>query len=431
MKHRTAAGSRCVPHAIRIAGTTFWVCLLFLLDSSLGADDIRFNEHIRPILAEHCLHCHGPDERQRKGALRLDLEKAAKASVIVAGDPDTSTFMHRITSPDLDERMPPPSSGKMLGSQQIALLRQWIKSGASYQGHWAFESIVQPELPATQTAAPSEIDRFIVAKLETQGLKLSAKISRQQLIRRATFDLIGMPPTWEEVQAFVADERPDAFAKLIDRLLDSPRYGERWGRHWLDLARYADTHGGSAIGFKKFPFSYTYRDYVINAFNADLPYDRFVTEQVAADQLGLAENDPALAGLGFLTIGMQFRNPHDVIDDQIDVVTRGLMGLTVACARCHDHKYDPIPTTDYYALAGIFTSTETMWGIAANEKLTASPTDLHVLKAAPKVLPPEGFVETVLVLESSTGIPKPLPKPTWPIGTPLAIGVRDKAKPAD
>ena len=350
MKHRTAAGSRCVSHAIRVAGTTFWVCLMLLLDSSLGADDIRFNEHIRPILAEHCLHCHGPDERQRKGELRLDSEKAAKASVIVAGDPDTSTFMHRITSPDPDERMPPPSSGKMLSSQQLALLRQWIKSGASYQGHWAFESIVQPELPATQTAAPSEIDRFIVAKLETQGLKLSAKISRQQLIRRATFDLIGMPPTWEEVKAFVADERPDAFAKLIDRLLDSPRYGERWGRHWLDLARYADTHGGSAIGFKKFPFSYTYRDYVINAFNADLPYDRFVTEQVAADQLGLAENDPALAGLGFLTIGMQFRNPHDVIDDQIDVVTRGLMGLTVACARCHDHKYDPIPTTDYYAL---------------------------------------------------------------------------------
>ncbi|MEZ6088522.1 MAG: DUF1549 and DUF1553 domain-containing protein [Pirellulaceae bacterium] len=175
-------------------------------------------------------------------------------------------------------------------------------------------------------------------------------------MRRATFDLIGLPPTREEVEAFVSDESPDAFAKLIDRLLDSPRYGERWGRHWLDLARYADTHGGSAIGFTKFPFSYTYRDYVINAINADVPYDRFVTEQLAADQLGLSDHDPALAGLGFLTVGMKFRNRHDMIDDQIDVVTRGLMGLTVACARCHDHKYDPIPTTDYYALYATFAS---------------------------------------------------------------------------
>ena len=186
--------------------------------------------------------------------------------------------------------------------------------------------------------------------MEAQGLRLSPKITQQQLIRRATFDLIGLPPTWEEVEAFIADDTPDAFAKLIDRLLESPRYGERWGRHWLDIARYADTHGGSAIGFTRFPFSYTYRDYVINAFNADVPYDRFITEQLAADQLHLSDNDPALAGLGFLTVGMQFRNPHDVIDDQIDVVTRGLMGLTVACARCHDHKYDPIPSTDYYSL---------------------------------------------------------------------------------
>ncbi len=162
--------------------------------------------------------------------------------------------------------------------------------------------------------------------------------------------MIGLPPTWEEVEAFAADRSPQAFANVIDRLLESPRYGERWGRHWLDIARYADTHGGSAIGFKKFPFSYTYRDYVIRALNADLPYDRFVTEQLAADQLSLDENDPALAGIGFLTVGMQYRNRHDVIDDQIDVVTRGLMGLTVACARCHDHKYDAIPTADYYSL---------------------------------------------------------------------------------
>ncbi|MAR08883.1 MAG: hypothetical protein CL681_02770 [Blastopirellula sp.] len=332
--------------------------LWMLTPGVLGADEIRFNEQIRPILSEHCFQCHGPDERQRRGELRLDVEKAAKVSAIHAGAPDKSPFMQRITSADPEERMPPMKSGKMLSKQEIALLRQWIEAGAPYQGHWAFEAIVAAEPPPTKTAVRSDIDRFVVARLESHGLQLSSRITRQQLIRRATFDLIGLPPTWEEVEAFIADETPDAFEKLLDRLLDSPRYGERWGRHWLDLARYADTHGGSAIGFKKFPFSYTYRDYVIRALNADLPYNRFVTEQLAADQLGLAENDPALAGLGFLTVGMQFRNPHDIIDDQIDVVTRGLMGLTVACARCHDHKYDPIPTTDYYALYATLAASE-------------------------------------------------------------------------
>jgi hypothetical protein len=172
--------------------------------------------------------------------------------------------------------------------------------------------------------------------------------------------LIGLPPTPEEVDVFVRDESDDreAFAKVIDRLLDSPRYGERWGRHWLDIARYADTHGGSAIGYERFPFSYTYRDYVIRAINQDLPYNEFVLQQIAADQLGLDKNDPALAALGFLTVGMQFRSLHDRIDDQIDVVSRGLMGMTVACARCHDHKFDEIPTTDYYAMYATLASSE-------------------------------------------------------------------------
>ncbi len=216
--------------------------------------------------------------------------------------------------------------------------------------HWSFEPITKPNLPAQPTSASTEIDRFIVAALQARGLSLSAPLPRWQWIRRATFDLIGLPPTWEEVRAFVEDTSQDAQEKVIDRLLSSPRYGERWGRHWLDLARYADTHGGSAIGFTKFPFSYTYRDYVIRAFNTDLPYNRFVTEQLAADQLGLEEQDPARAGLGFLTVGLQYRNRHDVIDDQIDVISRGLIGLTVACARCHDHKFDPISTEDYYGL---------------------------------------------------------------------------------
>jgi len=222
------------------------------------------------------------------------------------------------------------------------------KSGA--EKHWSFEPITKPKLPAQPTSAPTEIDRFMISALQARALSLSASIPRWQWIRRATFDLIGLPPTWDEVRAFAEDPSTDAREKVIDRLLNSPRYGERWGRHWLDLARYADTHGGSAIGFTKFPFSYSYRDYVIRALNTDVPYDRFVTEQLAADQLGLAERDPALAGLGFLTVGLQYRNRHDVIDDQIDVISRGLMGLTVACARCHDHKFDSISTEDYYGL---------------------------------------------------------------------------------
>ncbi len=326
-----------------------------ILSADCRADDIRFNSQIRPILAEHCLQCHGPDERKRQGEFRLDLRKDAVAvrdghAGIVPGQPETSELFRRITSDDPDERMPPPDAGKSLTSKQIALVRQWILDGAEYEGHWAFEPIRKPEIPESGDSTTTDIDRFVVASLREHGLTLSPPVSRQQLIRRATFDLIGLPPAWEHVVAFINDDSPRAFEKVLDRLLDSPRYGERWARHWLDIARYADTHGGSAIGFTKFPFSFTYRDYVIRAFNADLPYDQFVTEQLAADQLEKEDNDPSLAALGFLTVGMQYRNPHDTIDDQIDVVTRGLLGLTVACARCHDHKYDAIPTDDYYAL---------------------------------------------------------------------------------
>lgn len=243
------------------------------------------------------------------------------------------------------------------------ILAAWMVSGlfaiglleaaplaGSGTNHWAYQPVGNPVPPPRVASSHTEIDRFIVAALQSRGLSLSQPASRLDWIRRATFDLTGLPPSWEEVQGFMADASPDAREKVLDRLLNSPRYGERWGRHWLDLARYADTHGGSAIGFTRFPFSYTYRDYVIRSFNADVPYEQFVTEQIAADQLGLKENDPALAGLGFLTVGMQYRNRHDVIDDQIDVVSRGLMGLTVACARCHDHKFDAISTRDYYSL---------------------------------------------------------------------------------
>jgi hypothetical protein len=332
--------------------------LLVALSTVCPGGDVRFNDHVRPILAEHCLQCHGPDEENREADLRLDFEEDAKKSAIVPNQPDKSELFHRLTSDDPDLRMPPPDTGKSLSASQIALVRQWILDGAKYEGHWSFEPIRKTEPPQVGEAAMTDVDRFIRAALKKRGLALSPAVNRQQLIRRATFDLTGLPPKWEDVTAFVNDESPRAFEKVMDRLLDSPRYGERWGRHWLDIARYADTFGGSAIGFVKFPFSYTYRDYVIRAFNANLPYDRFVTEQLAADQLSLKDNDQALAALGFLTVGMQHRNLHDKIDDQIDVVTRGLLGLTAACARCHDHKYDAIPTGDYYALYATLASSQ-------------------------------------------------------------------------
>ncbi|MDB4637307.1 PSD1 and planctomycete cytochrome C domain-containing protein [bacterium] len=338
--------------------TSLVVASILSIGEGLCADEIDFNAQIRPILAENCLHCHGPDADKREGELRLDLEDAAKTKAIVAGKPTESELIKRILSTDEFTKMPPPESGKALTPAQIQLLKQWVSEGANYAGHWAFEPIQKPESPPDYPAAKTDIDRFVLAKLKSQGLSLTPRITKQQLIRRATFDLIGLPPTWEEVQNFVNDESPNAFEKVIDRLLASPHYGERWGRHWLDIARYADTHGGAAIGFTKFPFSYTYRDYVIRTLNADTPYNQFVVEQLAADQLGLPANDPALAGLGFLTVGMQFRNPHDTIDDQIDVVSRGMLGLTVACARCHDHKYDPIPTSDYYSLYATLASSE-------------------------------------------------------------------------
>ena len=330
------------------------LCLLIWSVVYVSANaQVDFNRQVRPILAEHCFQCHGPDAEKRSADLRLDVEAEAKKSAIVAGTAAESELIHRIQSTDPESVMPPAATGKVLTEAQKEVLRQWIQEGAKYSIHWAFQPIAASEpllnaLPASE-AGTLPVDRFLMDRLQQAGLSYSKPVNRAQFIRRATFDLTGLPPTWAEVEAFENDTAEGSEERLIDRLLASPRYGERWGRHWLDIARYADTHGGAAIGFTTFPFSYTYRDYVINAFNRDLPVDRFLQEQIAADQLGLSDDDPSLAALGFLTVGMQFRNSNDTIDDQIDVITRGLMGLTVTCARCHDHKFDPIPTADYYA----------------------------------------------------------------------------------
>ena len=215
--------------------------------------------------------------------------------------------------------------------------------------HWAFRAVARPAIPAVtqQDLVQTPIDAFILAAQEAAGVSLAPSADKRTLIRRATYDLTGLPPTPEEVAAFIADDSPDAFATVVDRLLGSPRYGERWGRHWLDIARFATSDG---------PFAFTYRDYVIRAFNEDLPFDEFVIQQIAADQLSLGDDKQPLAALGFLTVGRQFMDVNDTIDDRIDIVTRGLMALSVSCARCHDHEYDPISTEDYYALHGVFAS---------------------------------------------------------------------------
>ena len=248
----------------------------------------------------------------------------------------------------------------------------------------------------------------------------------------------------DEIKAFereVAVEGRRAIVRKVDELLASPHFGERWGRHWLDVARYAESNGNDGLSRNPtFPHAWRYRDYVIDSFNRDVPYNRFLLEQIAGDHLKAAseeERDKNLIATGLLALGakpakaMNNDFAMDVVADQIDVIGRGVMGVSVACARCHDHKFDPVPTRDYYALAGIFQSTETMWGLAANEKLTAPPTDLHVLKTARHYRAPEGFKETVILKESATGKPKAIPKPKWKAGTPLAMGVRDVKKPVD
>jgi hypothetical protein len=331
-----------------------------------------FEKRVRPVLVEKCVRCHGP--KKQMGGLRLDSRDAFfrggdNGPVVRAGEPDHSLLIAAIRRTG-DLQMPPKSP---LTAEEVAALTTWVKLGAkwpaapsasqatgeAWKQHWAFQPIQDPQPPAVRDSAwpRTSIDRFILARLEERGLAPSAATDRRTLLRRVTFDLTGLPPTAEEVAAFEDDRSPNAFEKVVDRLLASPHYGERWGRHWLDVARYADTKGYVFFEEQTYPWAWTYRDYVIRAFNEDVPYDQFILQQLAADQLPLGRDRRPLTAMGFLTLGGHFMsNPHDILDDRIDVVTRGLLGLTVTCARCHDHKFDPISAKDYYALYGVFAS---------------------------------------------------------------------------
>ena len=316
---------------------------------------IEFNRDVRPILSENCLACHGPDAKHRKAELRLDLrDEAIKNQVVVPGDPQTSKLIERILTDDATLLMPPPSSKKSLTPRQKEILRQWVAEGAEYQKHWAFEPI-QKTAPPDIAGASQVIDRFIQGRRAEEGLTPSPLAARETLLRRVCLDLIGLPPTTQEIDEFLKASERDAdaaYSELVERLLSSPHYGERWGRWWLDQARYADSNGYSIDAPRQI---WAYRDWVVNAFNTDLPFDEFTLQQLAGDLLPNANQSQRVA-TGFhrnTQINQeggidpeQFR--IDSVFDRVATTGTVWLGLTIGCCQCHDHKFDPITQKEYY-----------------------------------------------------------------------------------
>ena len=343
---------------------------LAIVTPGLAAGPVDFNRDIRPILAGKCYACHGPDEDKRKADLRLDTRAGATQDLggyaaVVPGKPETSELWKRIVSTDKDEVMPPPSSPKQLTGKERDLLRQWIDEGAEYQEHWSFRPVRAVPPPALKDVhgARNAIDHFIRHELEKRGIPPSPEAERSVLLRRLSLDLTGLPPTPEEVAAFIADREAGAYERVVERLLASPHFGERWARHWLDMARYADSDG--FLGDTVRPNAWLFRDWVIEAINRDLPFDQFTIEQLAGDLLP----NPSLAQLtatGFHRNAA--RNTEAGVDkeearfqnlaDRVNTTGRVWLGLTVGCAQCHTHKYDPITIRDYYAMYAFFNNTE-------------------------------------------------------------------------
>ena len=363
-----------------------------LLQAQTAASPEFFETKVRPVLANSCFGCHSTSAL---GGLRLDspegMAKGGKRGAsVVPGDPDKSLLISAIRQTDANLKM--PAGAAKLKDSEIADLTEWVKAGAVWpkaaqavtsnatpgkytisperRNFWSFQPLATNAAPAVKDTkwAKNDIDRFVLAKLEKEGLKPVAPASKSDLLRRATLDLTGLPPTPEEVDAFAKDTSPDAFAKVVDRLLASPHYGERWGRMWLDVARYGEDDYRSLNpnpkGYRPYPNAWAYRDWVVQAFNDDLPYDQFVKAQLAGDLMDEKTRYKNLPATGFLGLGPWYYDNGsnevtraDERHDRVDAVTRGFLGMTVACARCHDHKYDPIPQTDYYALAGVFFNT--------------------------------------------------------------------------
>ncbi len=330
-----------------------------------ATEAVLFNRDIRPILSDVCFQCHGPDAKQRKGDLRLDKDEQLFADreghrVLVPGEPAKSELFRRLIATDDDERMPPPSSGKRLSPQQIEMIRRWIAQGAKWQSHWAFLPPARPKLPAMKNIEwpKNAIDHFVLARLDAEGLNPSAEADRATLLRRLTLDLTGLPPTPDEIEDYLSDAAPDAYEKVTDRLLASPRFGERFARPWLDAARYADTSGYQSDGDRSM---WRWRDWVIEAFNDNQPFDEFTIEQLAGDLLPNATLDQVLA--------TGFNRNHrgnaeggiipeeyavEYVVDRVDTTATVWLGLTLGCCRCHDHKFDPFSQREYYQLFAFF-----------------------------------------------------------------------------
>ncbi|MBI5770536.1 MAG: PSD1 domain-containing protein [Verrucomicrobia bacterium] len=402
--------------------------------AGLSAADLQFFESkVRPILTKHCYNCHSAEADKARGGLLLDTREAVLAGgntgpALVPGKPDESLLIEAIRYKTEDLQMPP--KGEKLSDEQIATLTEWVRRGApdpranltivgstnpAYAGvgknHWAFKPVQKPDIPAVKNTAwvKNPIDHFVLARLEANGMKPNSPADKATLIRRVYFDLIGLPPHPLDVQAFAKDDSPDALAKVVDKLLNSPQYGEHWARYWLDVARYSDTKGDAPRQEdNRYPHAWTYRDWVIDALNADLPYDKFIIAQLAGDYFANylekqakaksatttppratanvaakpvataasaeppvqlpkvevnAHREPEyrrfMAAQGFLTLGNQFNGrKDDIIGDQIDVTGKAFLGLTLSCARCHDHKFDPISMKDYYGLYGVFANSQ-------------------------------------------------------------------------
>lgn len=401
MKLNSINGGVLMPRILRTVFVA--VAVVLTVESTRAAEPDSagiefFEKKIRPVLAEHCWQCHSEESKtanKLKGGLRLDSEAGLRAGgdsgpIVVSGKPAESLLIKALRHEEL--QMPPESK---LADEVIDHFSTWINLGtpmpadknaptatkrldwAEARKSWAFQSPIEHPRPAVKNTnwPTSTIDTFILAEMEKQGLNPVAPASKRELIRRATFDLIGFPPTLEEIDNFLKDDSREAFATVVNRLLSSPHYGERWARYWLDLARYADDQGNSFLS--PTPKAYLYRDWVVRALNRDMPYDEFIRLQVAGDELpGAAENyEDRLAGLGFQGLGPQFRKgaageakaKADELEDRVDTLSRGILGLTVSCARCHDHKFDPIPTRDYYSLAAAYN------GAVWSERVLASP----------------------------------------------------------
>jgi hypothetical protein len=347
----------------------------------LKPEDVEFFERkIRPVLVERCFECHSAKADEVEGELLLDNRAAIakggeSGSILVKGNPDKSRLITALRYADKNLQMPPDEK---LPATVIADFERWVKIGAPdprdgavpvlatsiearAKSHWSFSPPKKPAVPSVRNNAwsRSDLDRLVLAKLEAKSIEPSPQAAPRDLVRRLFFDLTGLPPTYADVKAFEADSTEAACEKLVDRLLASEQFGERWARHWLDLSRFGDTKGYVFTADRNYPNAFRYRDWVINALNQDRPYDEFLKLQIAADHLVTGEDKTDLAAMGFLTLGRRFiNNMNDIIDDRIDVVFRGTMGLTVTCARCHNHKYDPISTEDYYSLYGVFWSSK-------------------------------------------------------------------------